>query len=193
MKKFIIVNCPGSAKNAPSVFLDNLIDILLELSVEVSVIAGRAQYLAQEKRERPITIHCIENRCCTSSLSRVLNYFRVQLRISVTLFELRKNVDSVIFFIGGDTLLLPMVAARVLGKRTSILVAGSSIKTLESKRDPLQHGLWLLRFVTCTLVDKILVYSGRLIGDYSLDRWAEKIDIAPRHFVDFNKFTVSEG
>jgi len=119
-----------------------------------------------------------------------MNYLKVQLRISQTLFHMRNDVDSVIFFIGGDTLLIPMVTARVIRKEASILVGGSSIKTLESKGDPLQRGLKALRFATCMLAGRIIVYSPLIIRDYSLERWHDKIRIAHEHFLDFTLFNV---
>lgn len=188
--RIAIVTFPGCSKNVPTIQLSNLIEIIRNISENFHVITGKAQYLVQKKKESEMNIYYINNICFDSSLLRIINYPYVQFRIAYELLKLKNKVDSVVFFIGGDTLIIPIILLRLLRKEIIILVAGSSIKSLESKKDTLHYGLRLLKFVSCTCTDKILVYSESLIKDYSLEKWRKKIQIAHEHLIDFNKFRM---
>lgn len=184
-----IVNFPGGTNFTP---LSNLITVISGLSDHVSIILGRAESCVQ-KTKYPTVEYCPVDMPVRSGLiARLVTYGIIQLKISYHIFRIGKRVDSWIFFIGGDTLVVPVIAARLLGKRVIILVAGSSIAALKSKNDPLYHGLRLLRFITCTLADKIIVYADCLVREYSLGRWRSKISIAHEHVVDFDMFAMNK-
>jgi len=104
---------------------------------------------------------------------------------------LKEEIDVSLFFIGGDTLLLPIVYSKLLSKKVILLLAGSSIKTHQMNQDKLAIGLKILRSPCLSLSDSIIVYAPTLILDYRLEPYRHKILVAHRHFLDFNTFTVT--
>lgn len=183
-----MVNFPGGTNFTP---LSNLIMIISSLSDQVSVILGRAESRIQKIKYPAIDYYPVDMPAWSGLFARLVTYGIIQLKIAYQIIRIGKKVDTWIFFIGGDTLVAPVIVARLLRKKVIILVAGSSIAALKSKKDPLFHGLRVLRFITCTLADKIIVYADCLVGDYCLGRWRNKISIAHEHVVDFDMFTMN--
>jgi len=107
------------------------------------------------------------------------------------MYVLKDEVDTYLFFIGGDTLLLPIILSKLLNKKAILLVAGSSIKTHQMNQDKLTIGLKILRSPCLSLLDNIIVYTPTLIYDYHLEPYRHKILIAHEHFLDFETFTVT--
>jgi len=171
--------------------LSNLVDIICSISDNIFLITGDCGYnfYKEDNRLKSFRIFHIY---CTFFIFRIFNYIVIQLHISFLIVKTRKKIDSFIFFIGGDTLALPMFVARILRKKVFIFFAGSTIKTLESKNDPFGYILKILRLITCTYADKLIVYADCLIKDYSLERWNGKITIACKHFIDFGSFKIKK-
>lgn len=189
-EKIGIVNFPGGTNFTP---LSNLIMIISSLSDHVSIILGKAESRIQKIKYPTIDYYLVDMPVRPGLIARLVTYGIIQLKISYHIVRTGKMVDSWIFFIGGDTLVVPAITARLLKKKVIILVAGSSIAALKSKKDPLFHGLRLLRFITCSLADKIIVYADCLVGEYCLGRWQNKISIAHEHVVDFDTFTMNKA
>jgi len=171
--------------------LSNLVDIICFISNNIFLITGDDGYnfYKEDNRLKSFGIFHINS---TFFIFRIFNLIVIQLHISFLIFKTRKKIDCFIFFIGGDTLALPMFVARILRKKVFILFAGSTIKTLKSKNDPLGYGLKILRYITCSYADKLILYADCLIKDYSLERWIRKIRIAYNHFIDFDKFNIKK-
>lgn len=171
--------------------LSNLVDIICSLSPAVFLITGDAGYQFY-KNDNRLTSYRILHSNSTFFLLRIFNYIIIQVTISFFIVTTRKKVDRYIFFVGGDSLALPMITAQILKKKVFILFAGSIIKTLESKKDPLGYGLKILRYITCTFADTLIVYADGLIKDYSLERWTRKIAVAYNHFIVFDRFKIKK-
>ena len=171
--------------------LSDLITIISSLSDDIFLITGGEGYdfFRNDKRLKTIKISHDANRFF---LKRIIDYLTLQCTISFHIIKMRKHVDFFIFFIGGDTLLLPMVTAHLLGKKVLLLFASSSIKTHASNNDPLVYGLKILQVITCTIADRLIVYTENIISDYSLERWAAKIAIARHHYIDFDHFNIKK-
>ena len=107
--------------------------------------------------------------------------------------KLSRNVDLWIFFIGGESLIIPMLAAKLLREKVIIVSAGSGVKVAQAKGDPLAGVLSSLQGITYRLSDRIIVYSTRLIKQHKLNKYRDKILIARKHFLDFDKFKMTEG
>lgn len=171
--------------------LSNIIELLYPLSNNVYLIAGDEgfEYYKSEKRLNPIDIRYNLPFFLNTGIT---NYISFQLKIAIWIIEKRTNIDILIFFIGGDTLLLPIIASRILRKKVFMLIAGSSVKSLKAQRKTYKKsGVKYLQSITCSLAQKIIVYSNKLIEDYKFERWKDKILIAGEHFLDFTTFTVT--
>jgi len=185
--RLCIFNHPSSVNLTP---LDNLLRVLIPITPDIQCILGEYEY-NHHKNDKDLTCWYLPNLAYSNPLLRILNYFHMQLRLVKTMYTLRNKVDAFLFFIGGDTLLLPIAFAKLLNKKVVLLLAGSSIKTHQMNRDRLTVGLKILRSPCLSLTDKIIVYAPILIQDYELEKYRHKILITHRHFLDFNTFAVT--
>jgi len=168
--------------------LSNLIDIMLPISNRMCVVTGNAGYDVF-KNEKRFHIHGITKKNKSYFFSRVFDYIKTQITISYRLLIIR-NIDEWIFFIGGDTLVLPMLMAKLMRKKVILCFAGSSIKTLESSNDSFYKIANILSKINCKFSDKIILYSDKLIEEWEFGDYKNKIMIVHHHFLDFNKFRI---
>lgn len=185
--RICIFNHPSSNNFTP---LDNLLRVLIAITPDIHCILGEYEY-DHHKNDKQLTCCCIPNITYSNPLLRISNYFHMQIRVVKKMYILRNNVDAHLFFIGGDTLFLPILFAKLMNKKVILLLAGSSIKSHQMNQDRLTVGLKILRSPCLTLANKIIVYSPILIQDYQLEKSSRKILISHRHFLDFNAFTVT--
>lgn len=87
---------------------------------------------------------------------------------------------------------LPIVTAKVLGKKVILNLAGSSAETLQSSGSTLSAIANGLFRVNCLLSDILVVYSNRLISQWNLRKHRTKTIIAQMHTIDtsFLKMTT---
>ena len=102
-----------------------------------------------------------------------------------------KNVDSWLFFIGGESLVLPIISAKITQKPAILLFAGSDLKSLESGNGGIIAIFRLFSEINRILADKLIVYSSLLISEWNLEKYRHKILIAHEHFLDFTTFTIT--
>lgn len=185
--KLCIINHPNTSNLTP---LRNFIQILLATRVDLHLIIGNTEF-EHHKINKKIKFHIIQNNVWKIALFRTFNYIKMQLQIAAVIVQLRKKVDVFIFFIGGDTLLIPNLCAKILRKKVLLLLAGSSIKTHKENQDKLTFALKLLREPCLTLADKIIVYSPTLVQDYELEQYRHKIVIGGQHYLDYATFSAT--
>ena len=178
----------SEAGNIP---LSNLVDILYPLSNELYLITGNDGYIFFKEDTR-IHTHGIRHRGGKNAFTRIIRYIYTQLRISYKLAKITKNIDIWIFTVGGDSLVLPMLTAKLLGKNVVLAFAGSSIKTLISANDNLFKPTRVLSKINCTFSNRIILYSEKLIKEWNLEKYKNKIYIAHRHFVYFDKYKIKK-
>jgi len=178
----------SEAGNIP---LSNLVDLLQPLSNEIYLITGNDGYTFF-KDDRRIHAYGIKHEMGANIFTRILRYIYAQLSISYKLAKITRNINSWIFFIGGDTLVLPMLTAKLLRKKVVLAFAGSSVQTLESAGDSLSKWEKILSKINVVLSNRIVVYSPNLIQQWNLEKYRNKISIAHEHFLDFNKFEIKK-
>jgi glycosyltransferase involved in cell wall biosynthesis len=171
--------------------LSNLTSILGPFSRHIHLITGNAGY-AFFKGNSQIRTYRIDHKEGTNAFSRVIRYVWTQLRYSPILIGLAKDVDLLIFFMGGQDLLIPMLISKLLGKNVVLVFEGSAVEIRKARKDFFFKPLSLLVKTNCILSNKIVVYSERLVKEYGLEKHRSKILVAPRHFLDFNKFKVEK-
>ena len=169
--------------------LSNLIDILAPIADNLFLVTGGMGY-ETFKTDQRLKVCGIKNEIKNNVIGRVWEYFYIQIKISYQMLKMRK-LNSWIFFIGGDTLVLPMLIAKLSRKKVFLFFAGSSIKTLESSGDNFYKIAKILSLINCELSDKIILYSERLIDEWELNNYKNKITIANEHFLDFEEFKIS--
>ena len=167
----------------------NFVDILYLLSNDLHLITGNDGYVFF-KDDKRIHAYGIKHETGGNIITRVTNFIYTQLRISYLLARITRNIDIWIFFIGGDTLVLPMLTAKLLRKKVVLAFAGSSIQTLLSSEGNLFRPVKILSKINCTLSKRIIVYSESLIKEWNLGKYRNKIYIAHKHFLDFDTFKI---
>ena len=128
----------------------------------------------------------------TNIYNMITNHIQLQLKMSYKLFQLRKNVDVWIFFLGAEVLLLPMITAKLFNKKVIILLGGNSLKEIEMNYSKLLIFVRPILKTTLTLSNRIVVYSENLVKEWHLCKYEYKILIAHEHFVNFNKFKIEK-
>ena len=144
----------GESGNIP---LSNLVDIAYQLSKDLYLITGNAGYTFFKDDER-IHAYNIRHEMGATTFTRILKYIYAQLKISYKLLKITRDVDIWIFFIGGDTLVFPMLAAKVLRRKVILASAGNSTEVLRCVKDNMYKPLGILLKINYRLSDKIIIY-----------------------------------
>lgn len=184
--KFLIVNFPlGKSGLTPPLL--NLIKIVKSFSDEVYLVtAGETN--GKLRYDEEIDLKFIKHKRQSNIFLRILWYMKLQFEISYSLFKLRNDYYSVIFFIGGEGLILPALISKIFKKELITVLAGFPAKISQIKRDPLSKMMDLLSKSVFKVSDKIVVYSKSIIVERQLQKYEKKLFVAHRHFIDKNKF-----
>jgi glycosyltransferase involved in cell wall biosynthesis len=92
----------------------------------------------------------------------------------------------------GEGLLLPVLTLKLLRKNIILSLASSAPKMIEAKKNiPLLSRMTkFLELINFILSDKIILYSPKLVKEWNLEKYKNKISIAHRHFLDFDKYKI---
>lgn len=178
-----------AGNRAANSILSNLINIVSPESNELHLITGDEGYKFFKDENRIYTYE-IRHKRGVNSFTRILNYIYMQLMISYKLAKITRKVNLWIFFLGGETLLLPMLTAKVSGKKVILIFTHSSTlcSIFRHKNDYIVKIVELLSKINCALADRIAVCSKNSIKDWNLEKYENKIYIAYEHFIDFDRF-----
>lgn len=138
----------------------------------------------------PFTIHTVKYIKSKLLIYRVVNFCHLQAIISCQILKLRSKVDSWVFFVGGSTLLMPVLITKLLRKRSILMIIGSM--EIECKLHPYIFCDLMIIFknINLYLVNRIVVYSPILIEQWNLEKYRNKISIARDHFLNFDEFKI---
>ena len=164
--------------------LSNLLNILNEISDEVYLI------ITKDKEIKDMEFNSfreINHDGGGNPLSRFMKIFITQIKICLTISKL-KNVDTLIFFMGGETLILPMIFSKILQKKVFLALGASQQNMSNLNKDFFRFFSFLCK-INFYFADKIIVYSETLIKEWDLTKYKSKINIAPHHFINLKKFS----
>ncbi|HJH25276.1 MAG TPA: hypothetical protein C5S37_00560, partial [Methanophagales archaeon] len=173
----------------------NLVKIICSLTNEMYIVAGVVEKVTFETDFSGTTFikkYDIEHTGRIGILRRVANYSWTQLKICFRLVKITEKVDIWIFFLGGENLLLPMLAAKISGRKVLLILGGDSGKIAEFRGDSCHVPLKCIFKINCILSNKIILYSENLINEWNLEKYRNKISIAHEHFLDFDKFKIQK-
>ena len=179
--------------------LSNFIDLLEPLSNELFVITGKFPD-SQNKRIHIIRIKSDDKKEFT--LIRAGKYIFKQLITAFNLIKISKQIDIVIFYIGTRIDVLPVLIAKLLGKKTVLAFTG-----LVSTTPKIQYGKRLfgmvgiffsfafriLEKVNLSLADQIAVESESAINFMELKKYRKKITINGALYMDIGKFKIKKN
>ena len=171
--------------------LSHLVDILYPSSDNFYLITGKEGAALQGKRKKFYT-YAVKYNTGKNVFTRIIKYIYMQFKISYILIKISNNVDLLFFTLAGESLILPIVTARLLRKRVVIVMAASDIQFLKLSNDVFSEPMEILSKINYTLSNRIVLYSERLIKEWNLEKYKDKICIAHEHFLDFDKFKMKK-
>ncbi|MBI2830669.1 MAG: glycosyltransferase [Chloroflexi bacterium] len=131
---------------------------------------------------------CIENvkpvKAGQWEVIRALKYVSLQLTICANMLKVSRDVPVIVFASGSTWFTLPVFWARILKKKVVLIVTGSSPKIF---RVNFGHtlfgaggfvfytGLKFLEMINCRLAHVIVIALPRLVADFELERYQNKI------------------
>jgi len=184
-----IISFPlGAAGTVP---IRDLVRLLVPLTDRLTILTGGDAYerLKNDSSLRTKEVVHFEG---SSEGSRVIKHLMTQLRIARFMLTEFSDVESWVFFIGGDSLVIPLIVSRLTGRRTILMFAGSASLTQKAYKDPLEELTRTASFLACSLSNKIVLYSQRLKSEWQLERYSSKISIANHHFPDYDMFRIKK-
>lgn len=164
----------------------NLILIINAISNEATVILTRSQqidYFDIPQKNLYVVIH----RSGTNPISKTLQLIQTQTKIAISMLKHSQDIDIWIFFIG-DLLFIPMIVAKVLRKPAYLMIGGNLEKEAELSRRYSGCIMKLFKRINLVMSEGVILFSENLIKEWELENYQEKIFVAHRHFIDFNKF-----
>ena len=172
----------------------NLLEILDTIFLnDISLITGNEGYI-YFKDDKRFNIYEINHEKGNSTLARIVKYIYTQLKISFKLIKISRNIDIWFFFIGADTLILPMLTARILSKKVILVLAGSASQSfLSSNNKKLLKPIRILEEINYSFANSIVLHSQNLILDWNLERYRKKINFAHEYFLNFEKFKIKKN
>lgn len=171
--------------------LSNLVDIVSSFSGRICLITGDAGYTFFKDNHK-VKLYGVGYRPKPSTFARIVNYIPTQLKMAYRLIQASATTDLWIFYMGAAASVLPMLTAKLLGKKIVSFYAASDAKILGAQSKFFLRPMELLGIASLILSNRIVVYSENLIQEWDLEKYRYKISIAHEYFVDFDKFKVHE-
>lgn len=183
--KIGIITFPVSS--AGLVPLSNLANLLMYHVRELYLITGNSGIKISENDDRKLHVYSIDHNTNKYIHKRIINYIHAQFKLSKNILYLN-HVNYWFFFLGGPSLLLPMLTAKLLRKKVILIFGGLDLASVKAENRYLAIPIALIMSINLILCNKIILYSKCLISSWKMDRYKEKIIIATRHFIDLELF-----
>ncbi len=168
--------------------LSNLVAIISSLTKKVTVITGGSGQEIQVPCN--VEIINIERSPGSSFVSQVSNFIVAHTRI-VSLLAGLKDVNICFFFMGERTLLLPLIACKLMKKKAIYMSSGSLIRVSGDEEDFISILFSYVEPLNHFLSDYIVLYSKRLISDEAYSRYKNKIFFGHEHYKNVERFNIS--
>lgn len=114
---------------------------------------------------------------------RLIDHVILQVKIAIKIIKFNQKIDSYIFYMG-EGLLVPMIVCKIMKKNVSISLAGSLKRIIKNDKEILSNLFMFMENIDYILADKIIIYSGRLIEEWGLERYSRKVCVAHEQFIN---------
>ncbi len=169
--------------------LSNLGALLSKLASRVYIISG-GEALALLKPGLNVQVINVVHNASSTSLARIINYLHTQLKITASLIPILKKTDVFVFYIGGESLVFPLLTLKLLRKKVISMPGGLTARIYSLWSDPLSKFLAICTRICYVAADKLIIHSERLVREWGLDSYREKIMISDEYFVRLDVFRI---
>ena len=133
-----------------------------------------------------VSYHIVNHKGGGNKISRIFNTAWSQIRISYNLLKIVGKIDSFLFL--GELLILPMITAKILGKKTFLSLPSSQLQMSIAIGDIFSRELQYISKVAFLVSSFIILYTPNLLKEWSLEQYKDKIVFAHEQYVDFTIF-----
>lgn len=160
--------------NAGDVLLNKLLSVIYSESRNIYVIGGNVSSI--EDKDVEVIKNVAYDTRNNGIISTAIKYFLMQIKYSLSIIRNRNRINLVFFWIS-SSLAVPMVTAKILGKKTFIMATGNVSNTPQWFK--------IFEMLNYYLADSIGVESKSVIKHMNIIKYHEKI--IPFHlYVDKN-------
>ena len=178
----------GDPSKVPAAKL-NIIDILYPFS-NIYLITDNVRHDLFKENEK-FHIYSVQYKMGVCGFIKIIRFICLQLQISYKLAKITRNVDMWILF-GTNDLVLPTLTAKLLRKNVVLALLGSYTLRSKFSNSHFYMPTKLLEKLNFSLSNRIILYSPKLIKEWNLEKYRNKICIAHEHFIDFDKFKMKK-
>ena len=193
--KICVVMFPWPSKGVYK-FLSDILKILEPLSGRVYVITGNTNRIKTHNmnvifKDTKVSLHYSHelHPVWISKLLWILKAILFQIKASLELFRLSRDIDIVIFYVAHPYYLLPLLSAKIHGKKTMEVIT-------RTKSDSISFLGRIFRLqdkILLSLIDYISPESESLITQLNLDRYEDKILPIGARFIDTDSFKIKKN
>lgn len=188
-----IVTQPGGGQSEKNHARD-----LARIIAELTTVAILTANLSEESslRDHHEVVEFSGSSVGDNAIFEAVQFLRNQLRLCL---KLRNREEHVVLFFGTTAYLLPVVAARLLGKRVAMLPRGDIPLSLRLRWEQTVPDI-LARFlagivsqleaVSYRLANGIIAYTPKMAETLGLDRYEGKLYPMGARFIDTDRFSV---
>jgi len=202
-----IVSFPMPSALVVNVFLYNLVEILESICEKIYVVISnipRDRTFSEKIRIQDVktTMHFRDTirPMWWSSLLQFLKIITIQMKMCWILTKISKDIDIVIFYVGGANLLPPVLMAKALRKKviTSAIGLGSlgykkvHNNRLFSKGRAFSIILSVMEKTIFSLSDQVIVESPSVINFLDLGKYKQKLVTTGARYVDTELFQIKK-
>jgi glycosyltransferase involved in cell wall biosynthesis len=184
-----VVTFPLGLAGAPS--LNQLVEIVSVIFSFVFVITG-GQVVDRLVHSNNVCWVPIKSRIESSIPNRVVAYILTQLEIGMRVIAVSRTVKTYVFFIGGEFLLIPILCAKLRGRRVIIMPGGNAPAVYRSQSSPFAFLTGWLFTVDFALANTIIVFERSMIKDFHERIPEHKVVFAGQHHIDLKIFNVRQ-
>jgi len=129
------------------------------------------------------------NRWTGSQVLHQVSFLLLQFRIGARMIWVSRETDLYFFFMQTGPI-IPLVIARLLGKKTVWMLPSSMERMAQYQQYALSGVILRLQRICYQMVDALVLYSADLIDEWGFRAYQGKIRIAHEHIVDTTRFRV---
>ena len=187
--KVCVVTFPLGLAGAPP--LNQLVEIVSAICPFVFVITG-GQVVGRLVHSDNVCCVPVKSRIESSILNRVVAYILTQLEIGMRVIAISRAVKTYVFFIGGELLPLPILCAKLRGRRVIVMPGGNMPAFYRSQSSPFAFLTGWMCTVDFALADTIIVFGRPMIKEFHERIPEHKVVIANQHHIDLERFNVRQ-